>query len=168
MFLEWLNILRKEFPSDDQISGPLMTSFWSMLAGDVPGIWAPKEMEGKPSTFTVVCLKRENPGSVETRHQDFWSPSFAHRNTTRGRRLMITTNGFMGLAPWYAEEGQELAILSNCSAPVLLHEYDDGTYRLIGSCFVQEWMEGEMLANYGPTPEEAWDNIELQGRLRIV
>jgi hypothetical protein len=74
----------------------------------------------------------------------------------------------MGLAPWYAEEDQEIAILSGCSAPVLLHENDDGTYRFVGSCFIQGWMEGEMLNFYGSTADEAWDNIEAQGRLNIV
>ena len=81
---------------------------------------------------------------------------------------MITTNEFIGLGPWYAEEGQKLAILSGCSAPVLLQENDDRTYRFIGSCFVQGWMKGEMHDFFGPTAEEAWDNVEAQGRLKIA
>ena len=65
-----------------------------------------------------------------------------------------------------AVEGQELAILSGCSAPVLLHENDDGTYRFIGSCFVQGWMEGEILNFYGSTAEEAWKISRLKGDCR--
>ena len=166
VFLGWLSIIHHEFGIEsefDPSNEELVKSFWSMLAGDVTGVWGVEEVDREKGQFKTVCLKEQ-----ETRYQDFWTPSFARRSVTRGRRLMITTNNFMGLAPWYAEENQELAILSGCSAPVLLQENDDGTHRFVGSCFVQGWMEGEMLEFYGSTEEEAWDNIETQGRLKIV
>jgi hypothetical protein len=49
-----------------------------------------------------------------------------------------------------------------------MHEDSDDTYRFVGSCFVQGWMKGEMLKQFGETEEEAWEAIGERGRLRIL
>ena len=74
----------------------------------------------------------------------------------------------MGLAPHYVEVGQNLAILNNCSVPVLLEENADGTYTFKGSVFVQDWMEGEILEELGLDTEEAWEVLDEGGRLSII
>jgi hypothetical protein len=57
-----------------------------------------------------------------------------------------------------------MAILATCSVPVLLQELPErpGTFKLRGTCFVQGWMDGEMLANYMDveTPQEFWAAVE--------
>lgn len=88
--------------------------------------------------------------------------------TNKGRRLIITEGKRMGLAPHYVTVGMKLAILSCASSPVLLEANVDGMYHLRGSCFVQGWMVGEMLKQFGETDEEAWEAINKQGRLKIV
>ncbi|PVH75238.1 hypothetical protein DL98DRAFT_466792 [Cadophora sp. DSE1049] len=87
---------------------------------------------------------------------------------TKGRCLIITEDGFMGLAPHYVEEGAKIALLSCCSSPVVLYENGDGTHRFGGSCFVQGWMRGEMLTRFGTSEEEAWEAINNMGRIKIV
>ncbi|PQE15144.1 heterokaryon incompatibility protein [Rutstroemia sp. NJR-2017a BVV2] len=93
---------------------------------------------------------------------------------TKGRRLVVTEKGYIGLAPHWVKEQQSLAILSNCSTPVLLNEREDGKYSFVGSCFVQGWMEGEYIGRESEeaectTAEEFWDLVEIGGgQLEIV
>ena len=87
---------------------------------------------------------------------------------TKGRTLIITEDGFMGLAPHYVEEGAKIAILSCCSSPVILYENGHDTHRFGGSCFVQGWMRGQMLTRFGKSEEEAWESIENMERIKIV
>jgi len=89
----------------------------------------------------------------------------------------------MALVPWDAEVGMRLAVVSGCSAPVVLEACDSGNkveegdgsaeedeekWRFVGSAFVQGWMEGETLKEYWETDEEAWEAIDGLGRLSIV
>ncbi len=116
----------------------------------------------------------------------------------KGRTLIITENGYMGLAPWHVKEGFKLAILLGCSVPVLLEDisredaeerremfftvdYQKGVVRecneslrgtkeglyFRGDCYVQGWMEGAVLKEFGDTTEEAWKSIRKREKLRI-
>jgi hypothetical protein len=55
----------------------------------------------------------------------------------------------MGLAPAYLAgedvTGMCIAVVARCSVPLILQAKEDGTYRLLGTCFVQGWMDGEWL-----------------------
>jgi hypothetical protein len=99
----------------------------------------------------------------------------------RGRKVFITEKGYIGLMPEYvrgdrsaeqADSGLRLAILATCSVPVLLYEDPDveGRYRLLGTCFVQGWMEGEVLREEMgcDAPEEFWSAMLGSEKLRIV
>ena len=117
----------------------------------------------------------------------------------RGRTLIITEKGYMGLAPWHVKEGFKLAILLGCSVPVLLEDISQdvakqrrrecfrkrnvgtGEKRKInaslrgtmaglyarGDCYVQGWMIGKIMKEFGNTSEEAWSNIKKMEKLRI-
>lgn len=172
IFMDWLNIVCEEFALnvENEPYTDTLSAFWSMLAGDVTGVWGMKELPQSrfPSTeagtpYHNVCFKPEN-----CRHRLHNTVADVHGIVTRGRRLIVTENGYMGLAPHYAEVGQCLAVLNCCSVPVLLRENENGTYQFVGSCFVQGWMEGEMVDELGPTPEEVWEGVDLSGRLTIV
>jgi hypothetical protein len=174
-YTEWLNIVCNEFAVENEDDSNMsqnetLSAFWSMLAGDVSGVWGMEESsptnlpDGTSSTvFHNVCFKPE-----ECRLRLNNTTLDVHSIVTRGRRLIVSENGLMGLAPHYVEIGQCLAVLNGCSVPVLLHENEDGTYRFVGSCFVQGWMEGEALNDYGETLDEAWEAFDLSGRLTIV
>jgi len=136
-----------------------------MLAGDVTGVWGVETLpdDGKGEAFQNVCFKEK-----ECRHQMHNTNSDVYGIMMRGRRLIITENKCMGLAPHYVEEGQKLALLSCCSTPVLLSEIGDGSYKFAGTCFVQDWMEGEFFNQHEETEEEVWEAIDSSGRIRIV
>jgi hypothetical protein len=44
LFLEWLSIVFEECHSREENKLSLMSSFWSMLAGDVAGVWTVEEV----------------------------------------------------------------------------------------------------------------------------
>jgi hypothetical protein len=76
----------------------------------------------------------------------------AIKAVVRGRRPFISEQGYMGLAPSYIDQDESgkpwlLAIVATCSVPLLLQEREDGSYRVCGTCFVQGWMEGEVLTS---------------------
>ena len=76
---------------------------------------------------------------------DAWDTVLA---VLRGRVPLISRQGYMGLVPTYVDMDAgpwHLAILAGCSVPLLLRERVNGTYELCGTCFVQGWMDGEMV-----------------------
>lgn len=176
----WMTIaanatLSSEERDEHGLNIPFMEKFWSMLAGDVTGVWS---IEAIPSSelppvlntnvsantaFHPVCLKED-----QCKHRMARTSADTISIVTRGRSLMITEEGLMGLVPHYAEAGQKLAILSKCSVPVLLQEKEDGTYKFLGSVFVQGWMDGKVLTEMGLDTEEAWELLDEAGRLRVV
>ncbi|WYZ40013.1 hypothetical protein EsH8_IV_000354 [Colletotrichum jinshuiense] len=90
------------------------------------------------------------------------------QSVLRGRSLCITEKGYMALLPTHVTDDISgrpwvLAVLATCSVPVLLQQLSTSengeiTYRFGGTCFVQGWMEGEMLMKSGSTqtPGEFW------------
>jgi hypothetical protein len=73
-------------------------------------------------------------------------PEWTITPTIRGRKLVVTKNGHMGLAPFWVEKGDKLAILFGCSLPVVMTDCG-GHYHLKGDCFcagedLEEILEG--------------------------
>ncbi|KAM3079861.1 hypothetical protein ACMFMF_003282 [Clarireedia jacksonii] len=118
--------------------------------------------------FRVICFKPDELKHSQNKNDIVDVFGIA----TKGRRLIVTEKGHIGLAPHWAKEGQSVAILSNCSTPVLLDEKEDGRYGFVGSCFVQGWMEGEYVERereeVGCAVEEFWDMVEVGGQIEIV
>lgn len=202
LLAEWLSLAAehcdRESSDIPDMQKLYQKQFWSMVAGEVTGVWGVEDMQpakvegetGEPegeSWFRAVCLvpEQETEGKVVDgkkvggkRHGLMFTSVDIHRIITRGRRLAVTEKGCMALVPWYAEEGMSLAILNSCSAPVVLErahqkeeeKQEEGSqvWRYVGSAFVQEWMEGEMLKGYGNSDEDAWREIDKLGRLIIV
>lgn len=58
------------------------------------------------------------------------------------RRLITTTEGFVGMVPHTADRGDVGCILLGCSFPMLLRPHEQ-SYRVVGPCYVHGIMEGE-------------------------
>ncbi|KAF1912728.1 hypothetical protein BDU57DRAFT_558983 [Ampelomyces quisqualis] len=111
---------------------------WAMFHGDSIAAWPPIE---ETEAWTVVS------------------------RVLRGRRPFISEDGHMGLAPAYLakpERGEttsmSIAVVAGCSVPLILQDLENGTYRLLGTCFVQGWMDGEWLNTMmgAESPKEFW------------
>jgi hypothetical protein len=62
----------------------------------------------------------------------------------RGRRFLIIDAGYMGLAPLEAESGDLVFIIPGVSVPFVMRE-ENGGFRLVGECYVQNVMDGEVI-----------------------
>jgi Heterokaryon incompatibility protein (HET) len=63
-------------------------------------------------------------------------------------RILITTKtGYLGLAPkeTRVETHDVVAILYGCNFPVVLRPQEDGSYKVIGECYVHGIMDGEII-----------------------
>ncbi len=67
------------------------------------------------------------------------------REVTRTRRFFVIANGYMGLAPGEAREGDRVAVVYGCSTPVLVRAVGDleAEWCLVGECYVYGLMDGE-------------------------
>jgi hypothetical protein len=125
---------------------------WAMFHGDSVAAWPPVEESGyapgqcRPSEH-YACLPQLS------RHVRKYADSYSRTEAwtaidtvLRGRRPVFSDNGYIGLAPAYlagASEAWSIAVVAGCSVPLILVEREDGTYQLVGTCFVQGWMDGE-------------------------
>lgn len=63
------------------------------------------------------------------------------------KRLLITQEGRIGMAPHQARKGDMVCILLGCRVPVLLRERQEGGYELVGEAYVQGIMDGESVTD---------------------
>lgn len=62
------------------------------------------------------------------------------------RRLFVSRNAILGLAPWNADVGDEIVVLLGCKFPVVVRKGVDGTRSmLVGEAYVEGFMEGEAI-----------------------
>ncbi|KAK5065393.1 hypothetical protein LTR84_001231 [Exophiala bonariae] len=167
----------------------------AMMHGDVVAAWPRREdnMENADEDLPMesyVCTPRRPRACQErlpseSRHVPYYAGGYRRseayhvaRTILRGRIPFITAKYYLGLMPEYAvaADGETrtlvVAILATCSVPVLLEEHPKvpGAYRLVGTCFVQGWMEGEVLCEEMgcDDPAEFWNALEGSERLRIL
>ncbi|RDW69991.1 hypothetical protein BP5796_08388 [Coleophoma crateriformis] len=86
---------------------------------------------------------------ADTQHTDSFIARWRDTVRTMSRRLMVTADGNIGMAPAAAKKGDIVCVLFGCSIPVVLREgNNDGTYALVGECYVHGFMEGEAIADW--------------------
>jgi hypothetical protein len=92
---------------------------------------------------------------------------FASRSACRGRRLIITSNGFLAICPRSTQKDDLICVLRGGKAPFVLRKEGDH-YTLIGECYVDGIMYGELLTptfnNRGPLRTSEEPSIPLQQR----
>jgi hypothetical protein len=73
------------------------------------------------------------------------------------RRLLVTDDGYVGLGPIKARQGDHICILYGCSVPLVFREIKGG-FSLVGEAYVHGFMDGEALAlvNEGRLKEKEW------------
>ena len=159
----------------------------AMMHGDSVRAWPPVAESGYDPG---QCLKNERYVCLpaESRHVLPYVKSYDRTEAMsvvdtvlRGRRPFVTDSGYMGLGPAYITEdtvdnnkvwktaGWQLAIVAGCSVPLLLRERGDETYELIGTCFVQGWMDGEWIETMmgADDPTDFWNSMREGAQLAI-
>jgi hypothetical protein len=62
------------------------------------------------------------------------------------RALIATRTGYLGLAPIAVRPGDIVAILLGCKCPMILRPYKDNLFHVVGECYIQGLMDGEILS----------------------
>lgn len=106
----------------------------------------------EPSPEDVACdiavLKIEHAGADDSAemmlaYEKKWYREYLRRLPPR--RPMLTTTGFVGLAPEHVEPGDQVFVLLGGTTPFVLRPVDGGDrYTLVGDAYVHGIMYGEM------------------------
>ncbi|KAK8026226.1 hypothetical protein PG990_004049 [Apiospora arundinis] len=64
------------------------------------------------------------------------------------RRIITTARGYVGMAPKGSKQGDSIFLLKGCSVPLVLRPNGDGTYYLVGECYVAGIMRGEAMRQF--------------------
>lgn len=67
------------------------------------------------------------------------------KSTLRNQRFLVTASGYIGYVPNETNRGDTICILYGMDVPVVLRRNQNGTYELIGPCYVHGVMEGELM-----------------------
>ena len=70
-------------------------------------------------------------------------PSFLTEKYSHWMGTFVTKRDFIGLGPRTLQHGDVVAIIYGASVPLILREVDEGTYTLIGGCYIDGIMNGE-------------------------
>ena len=70
------------------------------------------------------------------------------------KRIVTTRAGFIGAVPTSSRIGDAVFVLPGARVPFILRKRDDGTYRLLGECYVHGIMQGEAFDHKAMVAEE--------------
>ncbi|KAE8443174.1 hypothetical protein EG329_002272 [Mollisiaceae sp. DMI_Dod_QoI] len=89
-------------------------------------------------------IEEEEPFNEEDGEKTKLSTMLNASLTMNRRRLFLSKEGLVGLAPWDAVEGDVVCVLLGCRFPVVLRPVD-GHYVLVGETYVDGFMNGEAM-----------------------
>ena len=75
------------------------------------------------------------------------SPAIIHHINlmTKGRSLITTADGRLGLAPEGTEAGDRVCVVLGCNPPLILRPKDSLSHEVVGECYMEGIMAGEAL-----------------------
>jgi hypothetical protein len=105
--------------------------------------------EQPPSSHPPLLRPPSYPAQRYT-HPDFdqfntFLARFHDSTRKKARRLMVTSEGCVGMAPCRAREGDMVAVLFGCSIPLVLRKAPtQEAWQVIGEAYVHGYMNGEV------------------------
>ncbi|KAF2028583.1 hypothetical protein EK21DRAFT_113751 [Setomelanomma holmii] len=152
-------------PKDTSFYSPAI-SFCTFLSADeeisslLPqeiGVFATQSAMPLAQAILVFMLQQDDPDvpkaywewEAETKRNETRDMGLVHFSfklgAARNSSFIMTSSGYMGLAPKWTQVGDQVCVLPGCCVPVVLR-YTEGCYSLVGECFVLGLMDGEMLS----------------------
>ena len=161
--MEWKALvgeMQKLVPSDlfsaSYRSGcSLLQAFCGTLICDQFPVSDPPRADLLNMSSRMKALRRFVQGSVEDKFDaEYENRSYAglFHSYAKGRSFMLTHEGYIGLAPASAEEGDIVVVPLGCSSPIVLRPSTKGYFQVVGECFVFGLTYGEALL--GPQPDD--------------
>ncbi|KAI8635649.1 heterokaryon incompatibility protein-domain-containing protein [Xylariaceae sp. FL1651] len=86
----------------------------------------------------------QGPPKQVSGDQKTFASNFSDRHIV-GLRLMTTMTGNVGMGGRDARPGYAICILLGCNVPVVLKPRSNGSYQLVGECYLEGYMSGEIL-----------------------
>ncbi len=94
-----------------------------------------------------VSTKWTQPSSSCSQDQSQFYPRFHDTIVKMSRKLVVTKDGILAMAPRLARKNDLICILYGCSVPVVLRrQHDEETFTFIGECYADGYMNGEALS----------------------
>ena len=112
------------------------------------------------SLYKTLCIRGRTLGEhvatlppTPVTCRDFGDPNglkifferFSDTAIMMARRIILTEEGYLGMAACRAKRGDLICVLFGCSIPVLLREAGNNTYSFIGECYLDGFMNGQAL-----------------------
>lgn len=92
------------------------------------------------------------PLDVTYRNHESWRTYLKSiENICRNRSFAVTDCGYVGLAPLFAQAGDEVFVVLGCDRPLVLRPARDALYQVVGEVVIPEIQAGEAIL--GPLPE---------------
>lgn len=140
----------RQKPLKDAVWRTLIGDHLSDLASDMDGAPAPSDAEITAWDFIKGTGLVEGvqwiPDPTESVSEDekirYWK---SFRRVTDDRVAFRTTSGWIGLGPTGMRRGDSIAVLIGADVPFVLRPiHDDRTFQVVGECFVEGLMFGEL------------------------
>lgn len=92
-------------------------------------------VENWPEELQIrLILRLYTPGVAMVQHEIFLN--------TYHKTFLISRDGYMGICPRWAREGDLIILISGLTAPFIVRK-EEGHYRLVGPAYVHGVMQGE-------------------------
>lgn len=105
-----------------------------------------------PRQMRPLGKGRLTMASLESRQskKTFEEIRVAMRKPLRGRRLVKTERGYLGLVPRYARVGDKIGVVKRCWTPYVLRgDGEENRWEVVGEAFVEGVMRGEEASGMG-------------------
>ncbi len=94
--------------------------------------------------------KRRQPLKLTKQNGKMWPAHLedylAHvRLWTQARSLILSTNGYIGLAPFSTLRGDKICVFHGLHAPVVVRPNPDNSYTFVGDAYIHALMDGEVV-----------------------
>ena len=88
--------------------------------------------------------------------------NFANYNMN-GRLIFAMDGNKFGVGPAATELSDLIVVFTGCNSPIVLRPMHNGAYRIVGECYIHEYMSGEALL--GPLPDvyKLYVNVDESG-----
>ncbi|KAE9994865.1 hypothetical protein EG327_000079 [Venturia inaequalis] len=139
----------------DSLSGDRFCRAMTLNVGEDWTTAPPEQSEWFRSYFTAI-VGREAQGSRDGAEEDNKVPALL---TTWARRRYFcrTYKHRFAWVPTQARVGDDICIIENARIPYVIHPVSNGSYELVGECWVEGLMEGEALGS----TKFKWKDISL-------
>ncbi|KAF2197295.1 hypothetical protein GQ43DRAFT_444377 [Delitschia confertaspora ATCC 74209] len=99
----------------------------------------------QPKRIESIPIGPSQDSSSHTTESNSFLSRFHYTTCKMSRRLLITNEGLLGMAPCHARKGDVVAIIFGCSIPLVLRRLSTrDAWLVIGECYVDAYMNGEV------------------------